>query len=382
MKIKKFVANSMPEAMSMVKKELGNNAVILYTKNVKKRGLTHLFKSKSAVEVVAALDQVASSPEPLNAFPMPEQEPVQPTKRPEQPVFERKAYPTQLSDKQEPKTVNPQVMPSPWTSPLPVEIKGLHDRLIREGLPSERVNQLVQTLLKAWFTSEDALSEGELKQLLRQALLEQLAPIPFKEVDDQTKVITLVGPTGVGKTTTAAKLASKLVLEQNKKVAFITTDTYRIAAVEQLKTYAKILNIPVKVAYTHDEFQEAIIALKDVDLIIVDTAGRNYQQQTYIGEMERLLGDVQAMKSYLVLSATAKTEDIERIAQLFSGFALSGYIFTKLDETLSMGSVINVILSNHLGAAYLTTGQNVPDDIIKAEKSTIVNQLIEGVWRG
>jgi len=381
-KIKKYIADTMPEAMSMVKKELGNNAVILYSKQVKKRGLTHLFKSKSAVEVVAALDQVAPLPESFHAFPMDEQEPVKQVGTLEPSAFERKMNHVSNSTVQEAKSTPVHIVPDSWTSPLPLEIKGIHERLIRAGLFEGSVNHLLQTLLKAWFTSQHSVSQDDLKQVLRQALLEQLAPIPFREVDEQTKVISLVGPTGVGKTTTAAKLASKFVLEQNKTVAFITTDTYRIAAIDQLKTYAKILNIPVKVAYTQDEFKKAMLELQDVDLIIVDTAGRNYQQQMYVEEIARLFGNAKALKNYLVLSATAKSEDIEHIAQLFSGFSLFGYIFTKLDETLSLGSVVNVILSHKLGVAYFTNGQNVPDDIIKAEKSTIVNQLIEGVWRG
>jgi len=382
MKIKKYVADTMPEAMSMVKKELGNNAVILYSKQVKKRGLTHLFKSKSAVEVVVALDQVVSPSESLSALPMTDSSPVKVAKPLEVPTFERKIDPLQHSPERESRNASLQAMSDSWTSPLPLEIKVIHERLIRAGLFEESVNQLLQTLLKAWFTSQHSVTQDDLKQLLRQALLDRLTSIPFEEVDEQTKVISLVGPTGVGKTTTAAKLASKFVLEQNKKVAFITTDTYRIAAIDQLKTYAKILNVPVKVAYTQDEFKEAMTELRDVDLIIVDTAGRNYQQRMYIEEIARLFGNAKMLKNYLVLSATAKSEDIEHIAQLFSGFALFGYIFTKLDETLSVGSIVNVILSHNLGVAYFTNGQNVPDDIVKAEKSMIINQLIEGVWRG
>src|SRR5690606_7134176 len=140
-------------------------------------------------------------------------------------------------------------------------------------------------------------------------------------------------PTGVGKTTTIAKVAAKLMLKKQKKVAFITTDTYRIAAIEQLKIYARILNIPVEVAYNVDDYKQAIQKLSNYDVILVDTAGRNFRNPVYIKQLKELMGNVDHIATYLVLSLTAKPKDLQDIFIQFEEIPLKEIIFTKLDET-------------------------------------------------
>ena len=359
----------MPEAMNLVKKELGNNAVILHTKNVKKKGLFQFFGNKQAVEVFAAIDQGTE---------------VSREEKSQQPITALTSQPPKASEKRPPQVTSqrPQVQAVSWTGPMPPKIKNIYDLLISEGLSSSIVDQVVQAILKAWYTSDSPLSDSELKKVLTETMGAMLNKVPFMGIKKTTKVLNLVGPTGVGKTTTAAKLASRAVIEEGKKVAFITTDTYRIAAIEQLKTYAKILDIPVEVAYSREDFEQAIKRLQEYDLIIVDTAGRNYQQVQYIDELKKLIPfHTHDMETYLVLSATTKPQDIERIAKQFEAVSLNGYVFTKLDETSSIGSLMNLVLNHQIGVSYFTNGQDVPDDLIEADKQAFLKQLIEGVWR-
>src|SRR5699024_5525665 len=162
-----------------------------------------------------------------------------------------------------------------------------------------------------------------------------------------------VGPTGVGKTTTIAKVAAKLMLEDTKKIAFITTDTYRIAAIEQLKTYARILNIPVEVAYNVKDYQQALKKLEGYDLILVDTAGRNFRDAKYIRELQENTGNSE-VATYLVLSLTAKPKDLNDIYDQFYQIPLEAVIFTKLDETTQYGSMLNIAVTKEIGIAYVT----------------------------
>ncbi|GGH82170.1 flagellar biosynthesis protein FlhF [Pullulanibacillus pueri] len=366
MKIKKFTADSMSEAMNLVKKELGPNAVILYTKNVKKKGMLSLFKNKKVIEVFAALDQ-GSDTAPQQVIKADLKEP--------------KATPVMAEHNNQPIHQGP-VKAVEWTSPLPEAIREIHAQLEAEGLHSDLVHPLTQTMLRTWYRSPHPLTDAELKEVLKAYIDKQLESIVFNGLRKETKILNLVGPTGVGKTTTAAKIASKVVLDEGKKVGFITTDTYRIAAIEQLKTYAKILSLPVEVVYSRSDFERALTTLEGYDLIIVDTAGRNYQQRQYIDEIQTLIPfNEQAMETYLVLSATAKSEDIQRISNQFDTLPIEGYVFTKLDETSSVSSLLNLVLNNKIGVSYVTNGQDVPDDIVEADKQAFVNQWIEGVWR-
>lgn len=189
-------------------------------------------------------------------------------------------------------------------------------------------------------------------------------------------MVRFFGPTGVGKTTTIAKLAAEGVLKQKRKVGLITTDTYRIGAVDQLRTYANILNIPLEVVFQPSEMASAMESLRDCDLILVDTAGRNYRKQDYAQELAQYFPSLSGGENYLVLSLTAKNNDMIEILQNFKCIPVEKVIFTKSDETQTYGSILNMVMRYHLSISYLTTGQNVPDDIRVAVPRKVANLIL------
>jgi flagellar biosynthesis protein FlhF len=191
-----------------------------------------------------------------------------------------------------------------------------------------------------------------------------------------TRIVHFVGPTGVGKTTTIAKLAAEQVLKYNRKVGFITSDTYRIAAVEQLKTYATILNVPLEVVFSPQDLSKAYEQLQDRDLIFMDTAGRNYRNEMYVSELNALLRSQGKSETFLVLSLTTKYKDMKAITDNFSKFKLDKVLFTKLDETDSYGAVVNLVHDFKLQLSYVTHGQNVPDDITELDEQRILDLIL------
>ncbi|MBF0475618.1 MAG: flagellar biosynthesis protein FlhF [Deltaproteobacteria bacterium] len=175
-----------------------------------------------------------------------------------------------------------------------------------------------------------------------------------------------VGPTGVGKTTTIAKLAAKFAFEQNRKVGFITIDTYRIAAVEQLKIYANIIGAPVEVVASPREMTSAITKLKRKDVILIDTAGRSHHDPSQLEELKKFFPGNFGGDIFLTMSATTKDDDLGQIIQAYKLIPVKGVVVTKLDETRCFGPILNQIISRGIPLAYMTTGQKVPEDILTA----------------
>ena len=190
------------------------------------------------------------------------------------------------------------------------------------------------------------------------------------------KIAALLGPTGVGKTTTLAKIAAQCVLEKGISTAFITADTYRISAVEQLKTYADILGLPIAIVYTPDELKEAIQKFRQKQLILIDTAGRSQHNRRQMAELKEFLAVNQNIEKYLVLSATTKNEDAKDIIDKFSVCKPDKVIFTKTDETKSLGIILNILRRKEMRLSYLTNGQSVPDDIVPAEAGKLAELFL------
>ena len=214
-----------------------------------------------------------------------------------------------------------------------------------------------------------------------QKIILKLGQPKMISVDGVTpKFIFFIGPTGVGKTTTIAKIASKYKVNEKLKVAFLTADTYRVAAVEQLRTYANILGIPLKVIYSEDEMRLAKEEFADYDLIFVDTAGRSHRSKEQRDDIESMVDVIpeEEREIYLVLSATTKYRDLIKITEAYSEIINYNLIFTKLDETGTIGNLFNIRMLTEAPLSYATFGQNVPDDITRIDPQNIAKQFTAG----
>lgn len=247
-------------------------------------------------------------------------------------------------------------------------------RLERMGLSSELSDQL------ACYIPEDTPPAQAWKALL--GLISDQITVTKKDILKRGGVVALLGPTGVGKTTTIAKLAARAAMEFGPdNVALVTTDTYRIGAHEQLAIYGRIMGCPVRVAKDSDELAEVIYQLRNRKLVLVDTAGMGQRDVRLSEQLDTLMQDSGAViSSYLVLPATAQRKVLQETIDHFKRIPLSGCILTKIDESLSLGEFINVIIQNVLPVAYVANGQRVPEDIVIAQPKYIVakaNDLLE-----
>ena len=194
----------------------------------------------------------------------------------------------------------------------------------------------------------------------------------------QRRLVALVGPTGVGKTTTIAKLAANFRLREKRRVGLITVDTYRIAAVEQLRTYADIIDLPMEVVSTPREMHQAVARMADLDLILMDTAGRSPRDEVQIQELKSMLAEAMPDEVHLVLSSVASAKSLANTAEQFAAVGTTALVLTKLDEAASLGNLLPLVRSSRLPLSYLTHGQNVPDDIAPADAGRLA-RLILGI---
>ncbi|UCZ51709.1 flagellar biosynthesis protein FlhF [Bacillus shivajii] len=373
MKVKKYVAKDMPEAMEKIRQELGNDAVILNSKRIETGGFLGFFTKKN-IEVIAAIDP---DTQPKKKIVRQGQEvKKQNTPRRENPVDNKENLKTEI-DEIKKMIANMNRTQSSPSEEYPEGLSSINDFLIDQEMKEDIRLQIMKNLLKRWYKEEgETKEEKELLSWTYEELDSLLNGISFGGVSYNKKFLNLVGPTGVGKTTTVAKIAAKAAIKDGKKIAFITTDTYRIAAIEQLKTYAKILNAPVEVAYSIDDFQKAKERLKDYDFILVDSAGRNFRNSLYVKQLNEVIDFNDEMETHLVLSLASKYRDMEKIIEQFNLIKIDKVIFTKADETDSVGAMVNVHLASGIGSSYITTGQNVPDDISESTKEMVLNEVL------
>lgn len=188
--------------------------------------------------------------------------------------------------------------------------------------------------------------------------------------------VALVGPTGVGKTTTIAKLAAQFMLRTGKRVALITIDTYRIAAAEQLRVYGDLMNVPVEVVFDQNQLERALARHRDKELVLIDTAGRSPRDTASIEVLKSMLDSGSSIETHLVLASSTREADMEETVRRFSRVPLNGIIFTKVDECLTCGSVLNIPLSRSLPLTCLTNGQRVPEDILEADPATVIRVVM------
>lgn len=402
MKINKFKGESEKSVMTKVKEELGSEALILSVKNIRPKGFLRLFR-KPYVEITAALDEnknYANRELPkieLNRETiLQNQDKLSTVGRDrinqESEVDEFKNFLEKYSKKQgvvnkEDREEKLEVKEEVLTETLPEEevdfsaedeptIKIIYEQL----LEAEVVENYANTLLKGVYdqSSKGKMQLEQIIAIVYKRILNQLSDICTIPIENTKKVAVFVGPTGVGKTTTIAKLASLHALNYNKKIAFITADTYRIAAVEQLRTYANILNIPIKVVYTREELQDAIHLFREKDLILIDTAGRSHRNSQHHQELKDLLDSIEEKEVFLTLSSTMKYKDALKVIHNYRDLSDFNIVFTKLDETETYGNILNIRMATGAKLSYLTFGQNVPDDICEMDAHRVARNILGG----
>lgn len=273
--------------------------------------------------------------------------------------------------------------PAPQRMPEPV--LRLSRLLAQQGVEPVYIEEFAGALtakLKAREEEEGDAGDTELDRIAneeaRELLQAWLAPAKDAGIASDTRIVHFVGPTGVGKTTTIAKLGAEQALSRRRAVGFITADTYRIAAVDQLRTYADILNVPLEVVFSPSELARAYKKLEDRDLLLMDTAGRNYRNELYVSEVNSLLSPGQEAEKILVLSLTHKYQDMRKVSAQFVKYGVSRLLLTKMDETDSYGAILNLVREFGFSIPYVTFGQTVPDDIRSFDPAWLADKLLEG----
>lgn len=263
---------------------------------------------------------------------------------------------------------------------VPPELFEIYTRLIDADIEDELARELIFSLRQN--CSTDQLQDAAASNALMTALVEKDIRIanPIRPQSGRRKVVALVGPTGVGKTTTIAKLAANFRLRDGVKMGLVTVDTYRIAAVEQLRTYAEIIDLPMKVVTSPQDMRRALDELSGLDLVLIDTAGRSPRDELKIQELKQMLAEASVDEVHLVMSLTASVKSIRMTCDQFKAVNPTALVLTKLDEAAGMGSLLSVAREVRLPFSYLTTGQDVPEDIEPAHASRIA-RLVLGVDR-
>ena len=374
MRIKTYAAKTEQEAIELVKDDLGLSALVLNIKTVKPKGLKRFFK-KPSVEVTACPDEPGESAPPPAA--------VVPNDADKQRIITQQMKISLLEQELESKenllekaasllsAAKHQSGASRKYDNNMVQI--FYDALTGQGVTGEIAESLLADAARLTKPTDLAL----IVRVVYNNILDILTRSMSAGLSDTAKVYCFLGPTGVGKTTTIAKLASGLVFNENIGVGLITADTYRIAAVEQLKTYAEILGIDIAVVYSSRDLADILPKMESFsDIVIIDTAGRSHQNAEMIQELKELLDVKPESKRYLLLSLTTKYEDLLSIITSYSEFTDFDIIFTKADETLNLGIILNICYLAKNKIAYITNGQNVPDDITKPDPAKIAKSLM------
>jgi flagellar biosynthesis protein FlhF len=376
MQIKRFEARDMTTALRLIKHELGPEAVILSARSLKVENRIFGSVKTAGVEVTAAIDAY-DSPGSLNSVPYstviaadnPRGRPAGPSKK----IFMNSVQSTIKSPAHRRPLSN---YSKRHSSRNDETLGGIFEHLLSQGVNRDVAHDLVEVIKNEIQANRIDLKDKIISKITD--ALEQKRDIPRRASRTKTdpKVRVFIGPTGVGKTTTIAKLAAKQVIERNKKVALITVDSYRIAATEELKIYGKAIGIPVKTATTPPAFSAAVNEYRQHDLILVDTPGINSENQNEIDDLKSYLQAVRSIEIHLLLSAGAKEADLFNTIERLRAIPVDYLIFTKLDESATFGNLINLLVDNHLPLSFLTSGRQVPDTIEAGSVEKIVKCLL------
>lgn len=407
--IKKFQGKTEVEAVEAAKKELGENVVVMNVRNVKRKGFFRFLKPQM-IEVTIALEEEAERPgsSTKEATKTPVSIATGAVNNREKPGFqatisekddlqteenrqdssaieekidslhillEQQLQKPEKSEKREDDSQESQEEKNELLTFMKLLYNTMLDNEVNEIYANQIIDEMEKTS-KPNMPFDYALANTYQKMILKFGKTIGITP-----AEKRPKIIFFIGPTGVGKTTTIAKIASRFSVDENKKVALLTADTYRIAAAEQLQTYANILEVPFRVIYTVEEVEQAITDFKDYDYIMVDTAGHSHQNEAQKETMNGFIHSVDGMAEkevFLLVSATTKYRDLISIADTYSAMTDYKLIFTKLDETTTLGNLLNLKLHTGAAISYVTYGQNVPDDIESFNPQKTVKQLLGG----
>jgi len=411
-KIKKYLVKDIKEALIQIKQELGENAVILQTRRIRKGGFLGIFGGEIFTEVTAVAEENTSSVDSkkkdfdnqedtiynlreilsrnikknLNNVKNYEKGNFNGVKPENHDEIDNRnvsngnpiASTNIIKDIEEIKRMFVQLnakieMFNGDLSEFPAELKKLFNRMVDQSISKDLSLKMLYEL-----KDEESFEINRLSDLISR-YFEKLIKVEVPDIGNGISMF--LGPTGVGKTTTLAKLAANLKLKQKKKVAILTIDTYRIAAVSQLKTYSEIMNIPFFVAYTPQEARNIISTIENFDSILIDTAGRSQRDEIHLDELKKYVEVVKSDYRFLLLNIAINTKDLIDTIERFSLCEPTHLIFTKLDETNNFGNILNVGDNFNLPIAFITTGQDVPDDIEIADSKRLSELITKEVFK-
>ncbi len=382
MKVRRFEAQGLREALQQVKTELGPEAVILSTREIRKRdGAFGLF-ARPVVEVTAAppedfdkAKEKAESPERALRASLTALKQDMASLRDEMRGLPLARDGTALRRELEELRNLILALGDPFPESkrkLPPALEVLRRQMLFRGLSSEIALKLLQRA-EAELPSSKLESTFYVKIYCARLLMGEVSVTgPLRGPGLRA---AFIGPTGVGKTTTIAKLAAGLTFREGKRVALVTVDTFRIAAIEQLRIYAQLMNLPVEVVFSPKELTAALRRHQEADAILIDTAGRSQRDESQMGELKDFFGKGE-VDCHLVLSAATSQEDLSQVLKRFGEIPLKSLLFTKLDEANRFGVIMNQSLSSGIPLSYFTMGQRVPEDIEVASPERVADLVL------
>lgn len=392
MNVKKYRAPTLALAMAAVKAEYGRRAVILGTRKVRVDAFLGVFGGHHEYEVTAAPSPDALAPSAQGTY-------VAETPAEQAPAQAAAANSVALPDSaaaphEDPVSRLCRMIEHYFQGAAPV-VRGVRQRTppqLREFEQHLRRHEVEDALtdeiireLRLNLTGRQLDERAAVRQRLKELIITRLpiaGAITKSRSTDRGRVIMLIGPTGVGKTTTIAKLAANFKLRQEMRVGLITIDTYRIAAVEQLRIYAGIIDVPVRVVLTEEDLRQAIYAMRGMDVILIDTAGRSQNDDMRLRELRPFVETARANEVHLVVSASAGRGVVRRTLRTFGQLGVNRVILSKLDEAETFGTILNVGARGIGEFSYVTTGQEVPDDLAAADAQQLAEWLLGGRFHG
>lgn len=384
MMLKTYRAKTMHEALQLVRHELGPDASVLQTREVR-NGFLGWLGGERQVEVVAS-NEVAVPRRFVDSIdePLPPQEPECESPIESVPEAHEHDFRGQFKDDLRDQGTGLNSMleelcrrtPSGTPETGSAVLFRLFTDLLDAEVHEETARQLIERL-RAGMTPQDLNDEVLLRARLARFVEEDIQVCgPLRVTPGHRRLVALVGPTGVGKTTTIAKLAAHFHLREKRRVGLITVDTYRIAAVDQLRTYADIINLPMEVVATPREMRASLDRMSHLDLVLMDTAGRSPHDEVRIQELRALLAEAHPDEVHLVLSSVGSLSSLQKAVRHFAAVGATALMLSKLDEATGLGSLLGLLRGAQLPLSYVTTGQNVPDDIQAADRRSLARQII------